>query len=621
SNSGGTAGIASSTNVNCNGSSSGTATASITGGTGPFTYSWSPAGGTAVTASNLTSGTYTCTITDANNCVTSSTVSITQPAAFAVSTTTTASSCGTANGSATANVSGGTVPYTYSWNTTPVQTTATATAITAGSYSVTITDSKGCLQSIGVSVNSNSGGTAGIASSANVLCNGGSTGSATASISGGTGPFTYSWSPTGGTAVSASNLPSGNYTCTITDANGCVSSSSVTLTQPTVLTDTTALTAASCGMNNGAANTTVSGGSGGYAYSWSPSGGIAATASNLAPGTYTCTITDTHGCSLQTVAVITTSGAAPVASITASGPTTFCQGSTVTLTATGGGTYSWSNGATTAGITVSTAGTYSVTVTNGCGSNSTASVITVNPLPLASVTGGGTICHGDSLLLTASGGASYSWSTGQTGTSIYAAASGTYTVTASNGCGTSSAVTTVNVGSVTAGFTADSTSGNASLTVHFTNTSSASATTWSWNFGDGSTATGAGAVHTFGTGGTYTVVLTVTNATGCTDTYSMLITVSDQTSWIHFPDVFTPNGDGSNDLFLFPSMGITEFDVIIYDRWGVQLSELRSPDDGWDGRTIAGEPASNGTYYYILKAKGADKKVYNHQGWFMLFGH
>ncbi|MFZ4522392.1 MAG: T9SS type A sorting domain-containing protein, partial [Bacteroidales bacterium] len=151
-------------------------------------------------------------------------------------------------------------------------------------------------------------------------------------------------------------------------------------------------------------------------------------------GTYTVTATNASGCTDTETSAITVNPL-PVASITPSGPTTFCEGGSVTLTASGGTGYLWSNAATTAAITVSSAGTYTVTATNesGCSDTETSS-ITVNPLPVAAITPNGptTFCVGGSVSLTASGGTSYLWSNSATTAAITVSSSGTYTVTLSD---------------------------------------------------------------------------------------------------------------------------------------------------------------------------------------------
>jgi hypothetical protein len=290
-----TAGI-SKTDVSCNSGSNGTATVSASGGTPGYTYSWSPSGGTNATATGLASGTYTCTITDANSCQITRSVTVSQPAAFSITTSKTDVSCnGGSNGTATVAVSGATAPYSYSWSPSG-GTAATASGLAAGTYTVTITDNNACQATRSFTINQPTALTAGI-SKTDVSCNGGSNGTATVSAGGGTPGYTYSWSPSGGTGATATGLALGTYTCTITDANSCQITRSVTISQPAAFSITTSKTDVSCnGGSNGTATVTVSGATAPYSYSWVPSGGTAATASGLAAGTYTVTITDNNAC-------------------------------------------------------------------------------------------------------------------------------------------------------------------------------------------------------------------------------------------------------------------------------------------------------------------------------------
>jgi gliding motility-associated-like protein len=125
------------------------------------------------------------------------------------------------------------------------------------------------------------------------------------------------------------------------------------------------------------------------------------------------------------------------------------------------------------------------------------------------------------------------------------------------------------------------------------------ATSWAWDFGDGGSSTQQNPTHDFPTAGTYTVVLTVTNANGCTDQDTVVITVLEG---LLIPNVFTPNGDGVNDEFYISSSGFSEYRMEIYDRWGVKIFESDSQNVRWDGRTTSGAQCSDGTYYFILTA-------------------
>jgi len=201
-------------------------------------------------------------------------------------TSSTPSSCNGNTGTATATPTG-TRPFTYLWSPGG-QTTQTATGLAGGTYTVTITDPNGCTGTATVLVNNPSNMTTSVASQGNILCFGANNGSAVINVTGGTGPFNYSWSPSGGTTTNASGLAAGTYTFTVTDANGCSSSQTIIITQPPQLVlSTVSTTHTQCGQNNGAANVSANGGTRTYTYNWQPSGGTGASATGLGVGFYT----------------------------------------------------------------------------------------------------------------------------------------------------------------------------------------------------------------------------------------------------------------------------------------------------------------------------------------------
>ena len=343
-----TSSISSQTNVTTNGGSNGAATVSVSGGTAPYTYSWNTTPvQTTATASGLSAGTYTVTITDANACTKTQSVTITQPAAptLAASTSRTNVSCfGGSNGTATVSATGGTSPYTYSWNTTPVQTTATATGLAAGTYTVTVTDASSATTTATATITQPTAIASSVSSQTNVACFGGSTGSATVGASGGTPGYTYSWSPSGGTAATASGLAAGTYTVTITDANSCTKTQAVTITQPASALATTGVqtNVTTNGGSNGTATVNVTGGTGSYAYSWNTSPvQTTATASGLSAGTYVVTVTDANGCTTTRSFTITQPAPTPadltVSTGAAASPTAIAAGTYNNITVTGTG--------------------------------------------------------------------------------------------------------------------------------------------------------------------------------------------------------------------------------------------------------------------------------------------
>lgn len=197
------------------------------------------------------------------------------------------------NGSATVTPYGGIAPYTYSWNTSPIQNNATASQLTAGNYVVTITDSLGTNVQVSVTIMQppvlNS-----LISATHVLCYGENNGSTQVTVSGGTPGYNYLWN-NGGTTASIYNLSSGNYLVTITDAHSCTSTSQIAINQPAALTLQSNVTSGLCQSGTGEIQIVTFGGISPYTYLWN-SGATASTISNLGTGIFSCTVTDHNGC-------------------------------------------------------------------------------------------------------------------------------------------------------------------------------------------------------------------------------------------------------------------------------------------------------------------------------------
>ncbi len=527
--------IADSTGASCSGGNDGTATVTASSGTSPFTYSWASIGGTSSIGTGLSAGTYTVTVTDNGGCTASTTVAITQPTAITLSTSSTTATCGNSNGTATVSAMGGITPYTYSW-ATGGQSTLTATGLSAGNYTITITDNNSCVQTAAVTVNSTSNLTANITNSTTVSCNGGTDGSATVNASGGTSPYTYSWVPAGGTNATGTGLSAGTYTITVTDNGGCTAIATVTITEPPVLTATMGIaTNELCnGGTNGAATVTAAGGTPAYTYTWAPAGGSNATGTGFSAGTYTVTLTDNNGC--MSTASVTITGPAPI-SLTTSSTQATCgvNNGTVGVIAANGTspyTYLWATGgqATTTATGLSI-GIYTITVTdnNGCIQTATAIVTSTSGLAANISTSTNVSCNGGSdgsATVNTTGGTSpytYAWApaggSNATGTGLGA---GTYTVTVTDngGCTAVASVTITEPPILTAAM------GNpTNLTCNGANNGSAivtasggtSAYTYSWVPTGGANATANNL-----SAGTYTV--TITDNNGCTATATVTIT-------------------------------------------------------------------------------------------------
>lgn len=287
-------------NIGCNGGCNASATVNVSGGTPPYTYSWSPSGGTGATATGLCTGSYTVTYQDSKGCTDSRTFNIIQVGAPTSGIAQTDVACfGGNTGTATVTPTGGVPPYTYSWAPSG-GTGAAATGLSAGIYTCTITDASGCAITKTDTV-AQADSIAIVRSQTNVSCYGDNDGSAGVSVSGGSAPYTYSWTPGGATTASITALVADTYTCVITPSGGCAPKTEVfIITQPdSLLAQVTAADLVGCpGGSNGSITMSVTGGTPPYSYSWSPTGGTAATATGLPAGLYSCTITDDKGCSV-----------------------------------------------------------------------------------------------------------------------------------------------------------------------------------------------------------------------------------------------------------------------------------------------------------------------------------
>ena len=442
--------IVSQTNINCFGGSNGSVSITATGGT--FGYTYSIDGGAFVASSsftNLSAGSHPVVVKDANGCTVNVAVTITQPTLLTLTTSSTNAICTAANGSATITASGATSPYFYLW-TLGGQTTSTVSNITAGNYLVLVTDAKGCNQMANVTVGTTPGGTASISSSNNPTCAGANNGNATVSMStGATPPYSYSWSPSNQTTVTAINLAPATYTITVTDINGCIATATTAIIDPPGITASFTNVELICnGLNNGLSTVNATGGTAPYTYLWYPTSQITQTAGGLTAGTYTCTITDANGC-IKTETTIINEPLAITLTETHTDANCNQSNGSATVNATGGVgsyTYSWNTNPiqTTATATGLTSNTYVVTVTdsNGCFqsipvtvNNQAGPVATISTITNVSCNG-----QNDGYATSAvSGGTSpysYLWSNGQALPTATNLTAGTYTLTATdvNGC-------------------------------------------------------------------------------------------------------------------------------------------------------------------------------------------
>ncbi len=544
------------TDLACNGDNSGAADLTAAGGTAPYSYLWSN-GATTEDISGLAAGNYSATVTDANGCTTTASVTINEPPLLIASAIATDASCfGFSDGTATVVPAGGTPAYSYQWS--DGQATQTATGLAAGTYSVTVTDANGCTANASATVGQPTLLTASIQGT-DLLCNGDNSGAADLTVGGGTAPYSYLWS-NGATTEDISGLAAGNYGVTVTDANGCTASASVIINEPPLLIASAIATDASCfGFSDGTATVVPAGGTPAYSYQWSD-GQVTQTATGLAAGTYSVTVTDANGCTANASATV---GQPTLLTASIQGTDLACNGDNsgaADLTAAGGTapySYLWSNGAITEDISGLAAGNYGVTVTDGNGCTTTASV-TINEPPLltSAIIKTDVLCNGDdtgTAEAIGNGGTTpygYLWSTGATTKTISGLVAGFYSVTIAdaNGC-ISTASTTITEPpalSVTVIGTDPVCNGEATGTAEATPAGGTPPYSYAWSNGaTTSSITGLAA-------GEYTV--TVTDANGCTATN--VITLIDPP--LPPCDIEGPNNVCPGAILLYNGIGSSE---------------------------------------------------------------
>ena len=516
---------------------------------GGVSYQWSD-GQTTATASNLPSGIFTVTVTDANGCTATTTANVTSTAAPSATASSTNETCGQSNGTATAIPGGACVSgFTYLWNTIPQQSSAIATNLPAGIYTVTISCS-GCTATATTTITNLAGPSVSISGAIDAICNM-SNGSATASASGGTPNYNYQWNSSPAQfSQNLINVPAGIYIVSATDANGCVATNSVTIiSSPGITSSISGFTNEDCGQSNGTATATVNGGTLPYSYLWSTNPvQSTATAINLSGGSYTVTATDAIGCTSSSTVNITTIN---FPSVSVSSTIDYCDQANATATATPNGgsgnyTFLWNNGQTVQTATNLAAGSYTVTVNDGFCSATASTFITGIPGPNA-----GFSCNPQEVLTILDG------------------------------------------------------------PVSFLDNSSGNIVGWQWIFGDGSpNGSTPNPDHFYTNIGTYLVTLVVTDNNGCADTVQDTVKIKEIYT-VYIPNAFTPNDDQINDLFLPQGLSIdpNEFEMAIFDRWGKLVFKTSTYGDGWNGTLNNKGELKNiimDVYVYRIKIKEID---------------
>lgn len=567
------------TNIGCSGAGLGSIEAVIDNPIYPISYNWNgfPADTDSI-LNNIPSGNYSLTVTDANGCIETQSATVVS-SGNVINTTADIENVSCANGNdgeIILNPTGGAPDYDFDWENN-ISNSNTAVDLTAGTYNVTITDANGCAVNFEFNITQPQPLTIDIQNIVPVLCNGGSNGQATAIVNGGTMNYDILWSNfESGNFADALNA--GNFSVTVTDANGCTATDNASMTEPQPYVVTVNTTQPSCnGGNDGEGIAIVSGGTPDYNYVWSQSNLTGSSVNNLSAGQQSVTVTDANGC-IQTQNFNLLQPTAIQANFTVTDDVCGDSLATGALSVTvNGGTpgyqYAWLNQTSTSSIQSNlNNGTYSVTVTddNGCIETFNGTVGTIEiPSALFVI---------DSLIM-------------------------------------------VN----------DTVEGYIPLNLNILDLSQYnSQVEYNWGDGDFSEiSAGLATNHLFDSLGYFNVTMNITGPGGCTDSRDFVVLVYDYAELTSF-NVFSPNGDGDNDVYrvscenfnggFYYDCGeftVEKFTGTIFNRWGNVVYEWSNVNKGWDGK-INGNPAAEGQYLFIGNIKMYDGTSYDFQEWLTL---
>lgn len=627
-------------NVSCFGGSNGQITSSATGGTGSYTYSWTPAN-SGSTISALSSGSYAVTVTDVNSCSASATYAVTEPAnavSFSNPTITDLLCNGVPTGSISVSASGGTGAISYSWSHNASLQSSIAQNLPAGNYTVTATDLNGCTATAQYSVNEPSAIVFGNSVITPVSCFGLSDGTATLNVSGGTGAYNYLWNNNPGNNPQT-GLRAGNYNVVVTDANGCSASTSLVINQPAQISVSLTPTSLTCSnAANGQVAANVSGGTSPYQYNWSVAGS-GSVITGLSAGAYLLTVTDFSGCSVSASTNVTEPA---LLTVNASSTQVSCNNSSDgTITAFGNGgtapyTFNLYRGGqllqsnfTGAFIGLSVGG-YQLDVVDFNGCSNTTSIVVPSPVSdLFLLTTDSTSCYGSQYsdgaafitgLTLANQPYRYSIDGGplQYSGDFYGLRAGNHIIRAVNnfGCDTNISFIVLEPAQATLEVNPNDTIIQLGQSIRLYSTFAqfplSSIVSYNWSPSEGLDCSDCPnpLVSTYNRSNQYTLVVTYNN--GCTVTAGSRIFVQNNLD-TYIPNAFTPNGDGNNDIFTIYGLGIREIDMKIFNRWGELVFVSTNQQVGWDG-TYKGALQNPGVFVYYVRLTYLDGKEVSRTG-------
>lgn len=631
--------------TSCEGAVNGSLTVSPNNGASPFQFSidggpFTP-GAVPYTFNNLSSGNHSVVVKDAIGCVSNAQLVniIGGPPLTTMAISTPALCNGTSTGMldvVTPNV--GTPPFQYSLDGINWQPSNHFAGVPAGTHVIRFRESAGC-QGTTSSVVTEPPAIVTTTSTVPVVCNGQSNGSLSINTTGGVPPYLYSVNGTNWQMATGFNLAAGVYTLTIKDANNCISTSPITITQPPVLDATVSTTNATCnGGNDGGLTITANGGNGNFSYSidggvnWQPTGTF-----NLAPGTYAIRVKDGLNCTYNTTAVV---GLNNDLSFTPQPDATICESKNTQLNVVSNGLqYDWIPATGLSAVNIPnpvaspiTTTQYIVTITLGrCVTYDTV-VVRVNPAPIPNAGPDKVICYGQSTPLQGSGGTVYRWTPATylnnptlpnaistPDRNIFYVLS---VLSDANGC---AALTTDTVRidvtppiqvltypADTIGYPGD----QFTLTA-VPNDPAVTLYTWTPAVGLSNTlvANPTVTIGAIGSDVRYKVVAATT--AGCKGEAYVNVRVYKGPD-IYVPTGFTPNGDGKNDKFTPFPVGMKSYNYFrVFNRWGQVVFQTRKMNEGWDG-TIGGQLQPEGIYIWMIEGLTKDDRVITKKGSIML---
>ena len=655
-----------STNPMCDNACDGTITLTQNNGAAPVQFSID----NGVTFQNtgnfagVCSGTYDILIEDANGCQYTDQVTLTDPTAVTFNPATVDANCGDADGEITLTGGGGDGgPYQYSIdNGANFQASGNFTGLLPITYDVVVEDNSGCQVIDQVTVPNNAGFTVNVTASTNASCNGVCDGTADMTASPGfVGTLDYDWIDLatnlsiGQLTANAAGLCAGDYLATATDDVGCTTTDNVTITEPTVVAVFTSPDTTICIGSTTTLTATPNGGTPGYTYSWTSA---PADPTLLAPATanptvapivttvYTINVDDNNNCPAPAQTVTITVNPPLALNMLPPGPIDICPGETAVMdmNATGGDgnyTYSWDGGSNPANppvsVTPAANTTYNFTVNDGCGTPPASQSVDVNIFLLPVIDFSANIYEGcEPLRVTFTDNtipqpANLLWNFGDPNSGSDNTSTGTTPTHAYNDPG----VFDVTLEVTTPDGCKDSLAMQDMITVYplpvadFSpypestdifnpeiqfNDNSTGAALWSWNFGDGNTSILTNPLHWYNDTGTYTVWLFVESSEGCLDSTFSLVEITPVFTF-YVPSAFTPNSDGTNDLFFPKGETIDPENYIfrIFNRWGQEIYASHTPGEKWDGTLATGNKAQEDVYVWVaemLDMNGEKHKFY-----------